>query len=105
MRVTISHQKTQQDAMRAVDQGLDDVFRSFGAAPIEITDEKRSWNGPVLTFSLTLRMGFLRSPIQGTVDVQGKQLIIDVDLGILGQLLPEKKMQTTLETKVRGLLT
>jgi len=57
-----------------------------------------------MTFSLTAKMGMLRNPIRGTVEVTDQDVTIDADLGILGRLFPEEKFRTAVESRVRGLL-
>ena len=62
MLITISHNKTRARALQAVDQAIGDVFRSLATGPMTLTDLQKSWNGSVLTFSLTAKMGFLQNP-------------------------------------------
>jgi hypothetical protein len=58
-----------------------------------------------MTFSMTARMGFLTNPIRGTVEVRDQDVTIDADLGIFSRLIPESKIRTSMESRVRGLLT
>ena len=53
--------------MRAVDRSFDDLFRSIGVIPLQFVDEKRTWEGSVLTFSVSAKMGIISVPIRGTV--------------------------------------
>jgi hypothetical protein len=105
MRITVSHKKPKPEVIRAVDRSIDDVFRALAIPPIELVDQHKSWNGSILTFSLTAKMGFLRNPVRGTIEVTDKDVIIDADLGMLNRLLPEERIRTTIEGQVRGLLT
>jgi hypothetical protein len=105
MRITISHSKTRQQAMDAVDRAIEEAFRGLAIGPIEVVDQKKSWSGSVMTFSLVAKMGFLKNPISGTVEVTDRDLTIDADLGMLNRLIPEDKVRSSVETKVRGLLT
>ena len=41
----------------------------------------------------------------GTVAVTDQDVTIDADLGFLGKLMPEEKVRTTVESRVRSLLT
>lgn len=90
--------------MRSVDRSFDDLFRSVGAIPLQFVDERRSWQGSRLTFSMSAKMGFLSTPIAGTVDVTDTDLTIDVDLGLLERLIPPAKARDALTNTVRGLL-
>ena len=105
MRIILPHKKTKQQVIEAVDRSIDDVFKGLATGPIEIVDQHKSWSGPVLTFALTAKMGFLRNPIRGTVEVTDKDVIIDADLGMLNRLMPEEKVRTSVESRVKGLLT
>lgn len=105
MRVTISHNKPVQQVKDAVDHSMNQVFGGFGGGMIEFTEDQRQWNGNTMTFALTAKMGFIKSPIKGTVEVQERDLIIDVDLGLLEKLIPPEAVRTGIESRVRGLLT
>jgi hypothetical protein len=105
LRITIAHRKTKAEAVRAVDQAMTDVFSALATGPLTVTTPQKNWNGSVMNFSLTAQMGFLKNPITGTVTVTDKDITIDADLGFLSRLMPEEKVRTTVESRVRGLLT
>lgn len=106
MRVTISHNKTKQEVRDAADRSIDQMFKSVVAVvPVEFTDQHKQWSGDTMNFSLNARMGFIRTPIVGTVVVGDKDVTIDVDLGLLGNLIPESVIKSQVESRVRGLLT
>ncbi len=105
MRVTVSHNKSKAEVKRAVDRSFDDLFRGVGSLPIQLTNEHRNWQGETLTFACTAKMGFLSNAIKGTVEVTDKDVTIDADLGMLERLLSATTVRTSLEGKVRGLLT
>jgi hypothetical protein len=104
VRITVSHNKPKQEVMRAVDRSFDDLFKGVGILPLQIANEKRSWDGSTLNFSFDAKAGFLSTPIKGTVEVTDKDVIIDVDLGLLGKLFPAKQAGSAIEERVRGLL-
>lgn len=104
MRITVSHKKSKQEVMQAVDRSFDDLFRGIGAVPLQIVNEKRTWNGSTLSFSFDAKAGFLSNPIKGTVEVTEKDITIDADLGILGKLFPAKQATSAIEGRVKGLL-
>jgi hypothetical protein len=104
MRVTVSHNKPKEEVMRSVDRSFDDLFRGVTVVPLQLVDEKRSWQGSVLTFSFSAKMGFVSAPIRGTIDVTDKDVTIDVDLGLLGRLIAPAAAREALTTRVRGLL-
>ena len=104
MRITISHSKGQQKMIQMVDRAFDDVFRGLVPGPLTITGQQKAWEGPVMKFSLVARMGFIKNPISGTVEVGERDVTIDADLGMLGNLIPAREIQSKLETRFRKLL-
>jgi hypothetical protein len=105
MRITVSHNKSKEEVMRAVDRSFDDLFRGVGAIPLKIVNEQRSWQGSTLNFSFNAKMGLLSSPIKGFVEVTDKDVTVDADLGLLEKLLPGKTASSAIETRIRGFLT
>jgi hypothetical protein len=104
MRITVSHNKSKEQIVQAVDRSFDDLFKGTPMVPIQITNEKRQWQGSTLTFSFNATTGLLNLPVKGTVDVTDRDVTIDADLGLLEKLLGGG-MTKTLETRVKGLLT
>jgi hypothetical protein len=105
MRVTITHNKPVQQVKDAVDHSMDQVFSGLGVGIVEFTDPHRQWNGDTMSFSLTAKMGFIKTPIKGTVEIRATDLTVDVDLGLLDKLIPQETVRTGIESQVRGLLT
>ena len=104
MRVTISHNRPKEEVIRTVERSFDDLFKGVGVLPVQLVQEHRSWQGSTLTFAMTAKMGFMSTPIKGTIDVTDRDLTIDVDLGILERMIPAKKAQEMITDRVRGLL-
>jgi len=104
MKVTISHKKPKEDVRRAVDQAVDQLFRDTPPGLLQITDQRKQWDKDTLRFWLTAKMGVVRNPIQGTIDVTDQDLTVDVDLGMLNLLFPEQKVRKTIEDSLRGKL-
>jgi hypothetical protein len=103
MRVTVSHNRSKQEIVRAIDRSFDDLFQGVGL-PVKVIPQQKSWQGSTLTFALTAKMGLLSSPIKGTVEVTDHDLTIDADLGILEHMIPAEKAQEVVASRVRGLL-
>jgi hypothetical protein len=104
MRVTVSHNKGQAEAIRRVNEGIDQLFQSAGTAGVEIRDLERSWNGNTMSFSFTGKMGPFTAPIRGNVVVTDAELTIDVDLGIVGKFMPEDKIRRSIEGGAQKML-
>jgi len=105
MRITVSHNKSKQQIVQAIDRSFDDLFKGNPVIPLQMTNEKRQWQGSLLTFSFDAKMGILSAPIKGTIDVTDRDVTIDVDLGLLEKLLGRGPGRTALESRVKGLLT
>ena len=104
MRIGIAHNKTVAQVMESADQAVDQVFKGLPVGPVEIVQQQKQWSGAVMTFHLTAKVGPLKYPFRGTVEVTDRQCILDVDLMSLGRLLP-KRAQDLIEARWRGLLT
>jgi len=104
MRITIAHSKGQQQMTQTVDRVFDEAFRSVVPGPLTISDQQKAWDGSVLRFSLIARLGFIKNPISGTVEVTEYNVTIDADLGMLGNLISAREVQSNLETRLRRLL-
>ena len=104
MRITVSHSKSKEHIIQVVDRSFDDLFKGSPMIPVKVANEKREWQGNVLTFSFNATMGLLGAPIKGTIVVTDRDLTIDADLGLLEKLLGGG-MTKAVEGRVKGLLT
>ncbi|MGH9585006.1 MAG: polyhydroxyalkanoic acid system family protein [Bryobacteraceae bacterium] len=104
MRITVSHSQPKQQVKAAVDRSFDDLFRGVGGIPLQIANEQRNWNGDTLHFSFSAKVGFLSTPIKGTVEVTDREVTVDADLGLFEKLLPVSRARPAIEEKIRGLL-
>ncbi len=72
--------------------------------PVQIMNEKRAWNDNVLAFSFDAKVTLLTTPVKGTITVADRDVIIDVDFGLMEKLLPSSQ-KAAIETRIKGLLT
>ena len=49
-------------------------------------------------------MGWISTPIKGTVEVTDQDLTIDADLGLLERLIPAATAREMVSSRIRGLL-
>jgi hypothetical protein len=103
VRVTISHNKSKEEVVKAVDSSFDQLFQDSGL-PVKLVGQQRSWQGSTMTFAMNASLGFMSAPIKGTIEVTDRDITIDADLGILERMIPAKKAEELITTKVRGLL-
>jgi hypothetical protein len=105
MTVIVPHHKTKDEAIRLVDSRADHLFEIPGGGAIQLTDQKKSWNGSTMDFSLTGRMGFIAVPITGTVVVDDTNVTVNIDLPAMASgFLGEDKIRAGVEGSVRGML-
>jgi hypothetical protein len=90
--------------MRSLDRSFNDLFKGFGTVPIQILNESRRWTGSRMDFSFDAKVGIVKAPIKGFVDVTDRDVTVDADLGWLERLFPAKQTQAALEGRVKALL-
>jgi hypothetical protein len=103
MRITIAHKKPKQEVVDSIDRGFDDVFKMEGL-PIKLVLDQKNWQDSTMTFALSAKIGFMSSPIKGTIDVTDRDVTIDADLGMFERFVSEDKVRGALATKFKGLL-
>lgn len=105
MTVIVPHGATPEKAIATIDHSWDRLFEGIGGAPVQLTDEKKSWSGRTMSFSLTARVGFIALPISGTVSVDDTNVTIQCELpGIVSKFIGEDKVRAGIEGRIRGLL-
>jgi hypothetical protein len=104
VRITISHNRPPDELKQAVDRSLDDVFKAILVLPVQLLQEQRAWQGNRLDFSLTAKMGAVSTPIKGIIEITGRDITIDVNLGILERLIPANKVREVFGNQIKGLL-
>jgi Putative polyhydroxyalkanoic acid system protein (PHA_gran_rgn) len=104
VKITVEHGSSKEEAKRAVNRSLDDMFTNYVPLPVKLLQQQRSWSGDTLTFSLIAKMGLMSTPITGTVHVSDRDVAIDVNLGILERLIPADKARQAVTTRLKGLL-
>ena len=104
MRITISHNRTKAQIMESVDRSFDEMFQGIAGLPVRLVLEQKSWQGSILSFSLTAKLGLLSTPIKGTVEVTEQDVTVDADLGLLNRLVSEKNAREIIGNRIKGLL-
>src|SRR5277367_1528992 len=105
MRITIAHARTKAEIIQAIDRSFADAFKNPPAGlPVQISVEQKTWQGSILTFALKAKMGFVSTPIKGTVEVTEHDVIVDADLGMLNRFISEDKVRDLLGSRVKRLL-
>jgi hypothetical protein len=105
VRISVSHNRPKEEVIQKIDQSINDLFKDASALPVKLVMEQRSWQGSVMTFALTAKMGIMSTPIKGTVEVTDRDIIIDADLGMFNRFVDEKTAQNAIGSRLKGLLT
>jgi hypothetical protein len=101
----VPHRTTAEKAIATVDRSANTLFEGVGGSPVELVDRRKSWNGPVMDFSLTARVGFISVPIAGTVAVDDVNVTVQCELpGIVNQFIGEDKIRAGVDRKIRAML-
>jgi hypothetical protein len=104
MRITIAHTRTKAEIIQAIDRSFNDAFQGAAGLPVQIVVDQKSWTGSILTFALKAKMGFVSTPIKGTVEVTDHEVIVEADLGMLNRFVSEDKIKDLLGSRVKKLL-
>jgi hypothetical protein len=104
MRITIAHNRSKAEIIDSIDRSFNEVFQGVPGIPVKLVVQQKSWQGSVLSFSVSARLGLLSTPVKGTVEVTERDLTLDIDLGLLNRLVPEQTAREVIGTRIRGLL-
>jgi len=104
MRITIEHKRTKAEVIEAIDRSFDQMFQGVSGLPVRLLVEQKNWQGSVLRFALSAKMGGLSTPIKGTVEVTDREVIVDADLGMLSRFVPEDATRELIGKRMKGLL-
>jgi hypothetical protein len=102
MKIIVPNNKPKEEVIQTIDRSIDDLLRQ--SLPVKLTVQQRTWQGSTLTFAVSAKIGFVNTPIKGSIEVTDTDLIIDVDLGMLSNFVSDEKARAVLVTRVRGLL-
>jgi hypothetical protein len=104
MRITISHNRSKAEIIESVDRSFNEMFQGVSGLPVRLVVKQRSWQGSILSFSLTAKWGLLSTPIEGTVTVTDQDVTVEADLGLLNRLVPEKTAREVIGNRIKGVL-
>ncbi|MGB2668265.1 MAG: hypothetical protein WAK48_30030 [Candidatus Acidiferrum sp.] len=104
MRIRIEHNRSKADVIESVDRSFNELFQGAERLPVRVVVQQKSWQGSILSFSVTAAIGLLSTPIRGTVEVTDTEVIVDADLGFLNQFVPEKTAREAIANRIKGLL-
>ncbi len=105
MRVVVAHGLTQEATIPIMDKALDKLLSGVGGSSVQILDQKSTWNGSVMTFSFTGKLGFIAVPLKGTINVEHTNVTVLMDLPpVVTTFIGEDKLRAIVDENVRSLL-
>jgi hypothetical protein len=104
MRITVSHNKGKEEAMRVVDQATDQMLHPLFSGILHMSEFRKQWDGSRLIFSLMAGMAAVRMPIKGWILATDTDITIDVDLPTFIEKLLPQSVRSNVQAAVRGLL-
>lgn len=105
MRVVLAHGMTKEAAMPIMDKALDKLLAGTGGSSLQILDQKKTWNGSVMNFSFTGRLGFISVPITGKINVECTNVTVEMELPpVVKTFVGEEKIRAIVDENVRSML-
>ena len=105
MTVIVPHHSTQAVVIRKLDQGADKLLGG-GIKNIEIVDQQKTWDGPVMNFSFTGKLGYISVPLAGKITVDDRNVTLECELPpLVKNFLGEEKFRSLMEENVRGIVS
>lgn len=105
MRIIIPNKKSVEETKGIVERSTEDLFRGAAGGIIQITNVEKNWCGDIMTFKFNAGVAFLSTPIQGTVAVTESEVTIDVAIPeAFRRFIPEDKLKSGIETRIRALI-
>jgi hypothetical protein len=91
--------------VKIVDESAAQLFQGVPGSPLQIVDQTKRWEGSVMHFAFTGKMGFFTAPLRGSVSVTDKDVTIECELpALLKGLVPMQRIEEGIKTRIRGLL-
>ena len=106
MEIIVPHHTTAEKAKEAVDRSSDTAYSKGSAgSSLELVDQKKSWAGPVMDFSLTAKAGLSRCRYRGTLTVDDANVTLHASFPRSRRhFVGEAKIQSAVEGRVREML-
>jgi hypothetical protein len=105
MKIVVAHHSTQQKVMGILDGSSDKLLAGDWVKNVQIVDQKKSWLGPVMTFSFTGQLGYISVPLAGTFTVDETNVTLECELPpLVKNFIGEDKFRAMMEANVRAIV-
>jgi hypothetical protein len=104
MHIEHPHNVGKAEAIRKINDLLDDLQSRQFPAGITIHDVSRSWSDSTLTFSVKARKGFFGTTLAGVLRANDSSVVLDGDLpGMVTTFVPEDKIRDVIRQQLDDL--
>lgn len=105
MTIVVAHHSTQQAVKPVVDKGVDQLLAGAGGDSFRIIDQKKAWDGRVMTFSCTGQLGFISVPLAATVAVDDTNVTVESELPpMVKNFVGEERVRAIVEENLRKMV-
>ena len=105
MTVVVPHNSSQQAVMLVLENTSDSLLGA-GIKNLVVVDQRKSWNGPVMSFSLTGKLGYISVPLSGTLAVDETNVTLECEPPpIAKNVLGEERFRSMMEANLRTVLS
>jgi len=103
MKLTLLHQTTQAEAIKKIDNYLNELLRQ-GYPGVNVIDPIKKWDGNIMRFSLTVQKLFLSLDLEGIVIVTDQEVIGEGDVPpIVTTFFSEERIKEVIKEKFNEL--
>lgn len=105
MQTIVPHEKGQLAAKSLIDKSIQPLIESIPTGSVKISELKTEWDNNTLLFSFKGKKGIFSSTIHGTVQVDEKDITVNVDLpGIVKHFVNDDQITAAIQAKAKQIL-
>jgi len=103
MQLTLLHHTTQKEAIRKINDYLDELLKQ-GYPGLKIIEPIKKWDGNIMRFSLTVQKLFFRLDLEGIIIVTDQEIVGEGDVpGIVLIFFSEERIKEVIKEKFNEL--
>ncbi len=105
MTIIVPHNKKRAEAIAIIDRGANSLFEKAAGNSVAIAAFEKDWEGSTMNFSFTGSVGFISIPLEGTLEVDDVNVVVECDLPpMVRQFIGDEKIAGSIEPKLKKLL-
>ena len=104
MLINQRHGTSQAEAVKKINNFLNDLMKREFPSGVKIKDPEKRWNGNVMNFSFRAQKGLMGTTISGTVSVTDTEVSLNSTLpGIITTFVSEDKVKDVITKQFKEL--